>query len=80
MNGGYGAWGISPLEQELVRLVPPALPTGRWSCLATQAPGSFHETLLAECLFHEHSCGERTSAEGWMPSSSVTDFSHEPCD
>jgi hypothetical protein len=73
MNGGHGAWGISPLEQELVRLVPPALPTGRWSYLATQAPGSFHEALLAECLFHEHSCGESTSGEGWMPSSSAGD-------
>ena len=65
MNGGHGAWGmIGPLEQELVRLVPPALPTGRWSCLATQAPGSFHKTLLAECLFHEHSYGESTSGAG----------------
>ena len=71
MNGGHGAWGSSPLEQELIRLVPPALPTGRWSCLATQAPGSFHEPLLAECPFHEHSCEEGTSGAGWMLSVSA---------
>jgi hypothetical protein len=73
MNGGHGAWGVSPLEQELLRLVPPALPTERWSCLATQAPGSFHVPLLAERPFHEHSCGESTSAEGGMPTSSAGD-------
>jgi hypothetical protein len=73
MKGSQGAWGISPLEQEVVRLVPPALPTGRGSGLATQAPGSFHEPLLAECLFHEHSCEESTSGEGWMPTSPAGD-------
>src|SRR5262249_23141976 len=71
MKGSQGAWGMSPLEQEVVRLVPPTLPTGRERCLATQAPGAFHEPLLAECPFHEHSCEEGTSAAGGMLSVSA---------
>jgi hypothetical protein len=67
LNGSQVRRWTCPLEQQLVRLVPPALPMGRWSRLATQAPGAFHETLLVECLVQEHWCEEGTSRKDRTP-------------
>jgi hypothetical protein len=57
--GGWAQWltRSGPLHEQLVRLVPPALPVGGWMRLATQAPWARHETLLAEHS-QKHSCGE----------------------
>jgi hypothetical protein len=61
-----------PLHEQLVRPVPPALPVGRWACLATQAPLAVHVALLVECS-QKYSCEEGMPCRQTTPNAPAAD-------